>query len=156
MHLSNTITPGHAARKCKWIKICVPLSSAVQGSRVPILPSAVWNYAVWSDPRTAGRAAQILPAHRIGFPDHTVFRTRSGLWRPDFPWCLGAAASASLFICCQKNCWMWSHPTESRDFVYDGTKINPARPFGACSGQPTNPRSAAVPRPLVKWLGLVQ
>lgn len=117
--------------------MCVSLSSAVQGPRVPILPSALWNYAVWSDPRTAGRAAQVLPPHRIGVPDNTVFGTRSDLWHPDFPWCLGAAASASprkVFSFHPLSEKLQSPATESKDFLYDGTNTNPARP--ALDNQP--------------------
>ncbi len=78
-HRFNMITSWRAVRKYKGIKKRVYF--AVQDPRVPILPSALWDHAVWPDPGAEDRPAQVLPAHRIGVPDHPEFGSRSASQR---------------------------------------------------------------------------
>lgn len=47
------------------LSLClIPPPPLVQGSRVQILPSFVWDHAVRPDPRAPGRPEKVLPAHR--------------------------------------------------------------------------------------------
>ena len=66
--------------------LCLPLSSSVflclhllvQGSRVQVLPSALWDHAVRPDPRAAHGSEKVLLADRPRVQHRTAARARTG------------------------------------------------------------------------------
>lgn len=71
----------------------VSVSWLVQGPRCRVLPVPVWDHAVRPDPRAAGGAAQVLPAHRAGVP-HLRRELPSCCWA-----CWACSAGLALKLC---------------------------------------------------------
>ncbi len=159
----------HHGLRWESIKELKHVYFAVQGPRVQILPSALWDHAVWPDPGAEGRPAQVLPAHRIGVPDHPEFGSRSAFRRPNSQRRLEEATAVPvperhrclLFSSAGRehliSCNQWGTRRLKRWTTSDMMVLisTPRLPFEGLLWT-ANPRSGTTSHPLDKWPGVVQ